>query len=390
MPELVTQVARDGAVHEGVQTRARNPAHPDRAVSIKAFPLPGGRVGVSVEDITASVKVLRMQAAGHKMLEGITAGDPLPEVLATLTRALEAHFPPARCTIRPMDSGSPAVEVESRGRWAWPIVNRDGRELGLFALEYPDPRSPTVEDLEVIERARYLAGIAIERRQLEDQLRELSAHVESIREDERTGIAREIHDDLGQALTALKMDLAWLGRRLADGRPEDGSVLRERIQGMSDLTDAVIERVRRISAELRPGVLDDLGLLAAFEWQGQEFEQRTEATCSIRSNFGDERLDPAVSTAVFRIFQEALTNVARHARAHHVDVTLVREDGHLTMTVQDDGVGIPAEAGQSLTALGLLGMRERARRLGGTASVLPAEEGGTVVRVRVPLAGGPR
>ena len=223
---------------------------------------------------------------------------------------------------------------------------------------------------------------------MEDQLRELSAHVESVREDERTGIAREIHDELGQALTALKMDLAWLARRVSGESSVSGMTLLEKISAMSDMTDGIIDRVRRISAELRPGVLDDLGLLAAVEWQGQQFELRTEVPCNIRSNLGEERVDRELSTAAFRIFQEALTNVSRHAGATHVAVRLEKNDGELTLEVRDDGVGIGPEASLSPRSLGLLGMRERARRLGGAVSVHAGPGGGTVVELHVPLARG--
>ncbi len=154
---------------------------------------------------------------------------------------------------------------------------------------------------------------------------------------------------------------------------------------MGEMTDDVIDRVRRISGELRPGVLDDLGLLAAIEWQAQDFEKRTGATCAIVSNVGDEPLDRVLSTGVFRIFQEALTNVARHAQADHVDVRLQRSAASLTLEVHDDGRGISPEAAQNLRSLGLLGMRERARRLGGVAHVRAAPGGGTIVTVEVPL-----
>src|SRR6185312_17295153 len=154
-----------------------------------------------------------------------------------------------------------------------------------------------------------LAAIAIERRELEDQLRALSAHMESALEAQRTGIAREIHDELGQSLTALKMDIAWILRRAA-GDTLDRDGLTERLRGMSGLADGMIQQVRKISAELRPGVLDDLGLVAAIEWQAQEFEERTGVACFVKSG-GEGSVDRSTSTAVFRIFQEALTNVTR-------------------------------------------------------------------------------
>jgi signal transduction histidine kinase len=209
-----------------------------------------------------------------------------------------------------------------------------------------------------------------------------------VREEERTGIAREIHDTLGQALTALKMDIAWIARRVSGSTSAAPEAILDKLQAMSRGADEVIDTVRRISAELRPGVLDDLGILAAIEWQGQQFEERTGAHCVIRSNLGGEHLDREISTAVFRIFQEALTNVARHAEATHVDVRLDRDGSCLRLEVQDDGKGIPPEAVHRATSLGLLGIRERARRLGGSASILPAEGKGTLLSLTLPLARG--
>jgi signal transduction histidine kinase len=275
-----------------------------------------------------------------------------------------------------------------RACWSTPVLTTDGRVLGTFALYYTEPRAPSDADMELLARAGHVTGIAIERRQLEDQLRALSQHAESVREDERTGIARAIHDELGQALTALKMDIAWIGRRLAS-TAIDREAISEKLDGMSQMTDEVIHQVRRISAELRPGVLDDLGLIAALEWQGQEFEKRTGTHCLVHSELGEEvQIDRNLSTAVFRIFQEALTNITRHAHARHVDVVLKQEGECLRLDVRDDGDGIPPEALHNPTSLGLLGMRERARQLGGTATVNGAPRRGTLVSLSVPLHRG--
>jgi signal transduction histidine kinase len=208
-----------------------------------------------------------------------------------------------------------------------------------------------------------------------------------VREQERTGIAREIHDELGQALTALSMDLAWIARRAGADSVLASDLLMEKVAPMLRMTEDVIKRVRRISAELRPGVLDDLGLLAAIEWQAQEFEKRAGVPCFIESNLGEERLERNLTTAVFRIFQEALTNVARHAQAGRVDISLSRDTACLRLEVRDDGTGISAEAARDGASLGLLGMRERARRLGGTAAIAPAAGQGTAVVIELPLPG---
>lgn len=273
-----------------------------------------------------------------------------------------------------------------RACWSTPILSRDGRVLATFACYYRECRAATEQGVRLIARATHIAGIAIESRQLEHQLRALSARVESAREDERTGIAREIHDELGQALTALKMDLVMLRHRSEREGGLTPATTRESLDGMGKMIDEMVDQVRSISSRLRPGLLDDLGLLAALRWQGDEFQKRTGAACSIESNVRDTQFGRDLSTAVFRIFQEALTNVARHARgARRVSVKLMQRDSTLRLEVHDDGVGITPERLHSPSALGLLGMRERARALGGFAKISGAPGEGTTVLVTVPL-----
>jgi signal transduction histidine kinase len=156
------------------------------------------------------------------------------------------------------------------------------------------------------------------------------------------------------------------------------------------MADDVIEQVRRISSELRPGVLDDLGLLAACEWLAHEFERRTGTPCRVRSNLGNEQLDPTLSTAFFRILQEALTNITRHAEAQRVEILLERDDGTLHLRVEDDGRGITADVLTSGKSLGLLGIRERARRIGGEASIGGGPGSGTTIEVRARILEWPR
>jgi PAS domain S-box-containing protein len=264
-----------------------------------------------------------------------------------------------------------------RACWSTPIRSADGHVLGTFAVYYREPKSPDAAARELIARAAHVAGIAIERRLLDDRLRALSERIDAAREDERTHIAREIHDELGQALTALKLDLAWVTHR------SQGEV-RGRVIDMAAATDALIDTVRRISSELRPGILDEIGLLAAIEWQGDEFSRRTQVPCVVRAEVGDLQLERNLATAVFRIFQEALTNITRHANATRVDVALRLERGHLRLEVADDGVGVP-EISPRNSSLGLLGMRERARRCGGDCTVRRREPRGTIVSLSVPL-----
>jgi len=206
--------------------------------------------------------------------------------------------------------------------------------------------------------------------------------VESVREEERVRIAREIHDELGQALTCMSMDLAFLDKQLPKGNAEAAA----RIQALATLVKETVKTVRRISAELRPSILDDLGLGAAVEWLAHDFETRTSIGCavSVPSNVA---ISAERGTVVFRMCQEALTNVARHAGASHVSIDLVEAGDTLTLEVRDNGRGITDEEVQRPGSLGLLGMRERAALLGGVAEVKGTPGQGTTVTVRVPLQG---
>jgi signal transduction histidine kinase len=266
-----------------------------------------------------------------------------------------------------------------RACWSMPLFGSDGRVLGTFAMYYRTVKSADAEARDLITRAAHVAGIAIERRQLDDQLRALSQRVEQAREEERTSIAREIHDELGQALTALKLDVAWVARRTR-AIPEAAAKLEEMARG----TDELLLTVRRISSELRPGVLDTVGLRAAIVWQAEEFTRRTGVPCVVKAEIGELQLERGLTTAAFRIFQEALTNVTRHAKATKVDVSLKLERGNLLLEVADDGVGVPDISPRS-SSLGLLGMRERARRCGGECTVKRREPSGTLVSLSVPL-----
>ncbi len=218
-----------------------------------------------------------------------------------------------------------------------------------------------------------------------EQLRALAASLQSAREEERSRIAREIHDNLGQALTGLKMSLSWLDKKLSevgDGVPPP--LLLNEIASMSKLIDAAIQMVREISAELRPGVLDDLGLVAAVEWQAQEFQTRMGIRCRFTSTLENITLDKEQSTAIFRILQETLTNVARHANATRVNITLRKKAGNLILEVRDNGRGITESEISNPRSLGLLGMRERALLLGGNVEISGTPGKGTAVTVKIP------
>lgn len=215
----------------------------------------------------------------------------------------------------------------------------------------------------------------------EEQLRELANRLQAVREDERRRIAIEIHDRLGQALTGIKLDVAWLERRLV---PADTA--RQRAQRTLRHIDAAIESVKRIGAELRPAVLDTLGLTAAIEWQADEFTARTGISCHLELPSKAPAVDDARSTALFRVVQEALTNVARHAGAHRVDIRLEQEDGQLVLEVADDGKGLGTGQTTGSRSLGIAGMRERLGVHGGRLRIASRQPSGTVLEARLPLA----
>jgi PAS domain S-box-containing protein len=215
-----------------------------------------------------------------------------------------------------------------------------------------------------------------------EQLRALAGRLQSVREEERKSIAREIHDELGQACTAIKMDLALISRKATKRQTR----LVKKVESTTELVDGMIATLRRIASELRPRTLDDLGLAAALEGQAQEFETRTGIRCRVALPQEALVLDPERSTAVFRIFQESLTNVARHARATRVEARLEREVNQIIFQVRDNGAGFDREEAKSRKSLGLVGMHERALLLNGELKVESAPGTGTTLTLRIPLS----
>lgn len=219
-------------------------------------------------------------------------------------------------------------------------------------------------------------------RESHERLRALSVYLQTVREEERTRIAREVHDELGQALTSCKLDLSWIAGRL----PRDLKPLVDKTRTLSAHIDSTIQTVRRISSELRPPVLDHLGLVAALEWQANDFQTRTGIKCDVHTNVRETLLDQDLSTSLFRIFQETLTNVIRHAGATQVSVDLKEADDRITLDVKDNGRGISREEISNSKSMGLLGMRERAALLGGIFKIGRLGRGnGTRVSVSVPV-----
>ena len=209
------------------------------------------------------------------------------------------------------------------------------------------------------------------------RLAELTAHIEQVKEEERTRIAREIHDDLGGNLTAIKMALAMLVNRLPAGQPE----LADKAAYVDSLVDRTIDAIHRITLDLRPSILD-FGIVAALEWQVAEFDKQMGVRCSFSCDDKDIELASDHAAALFRIFQEALTNIAKHAQASSVNVTLQRRRHEIVLAIADDGVGIAPADRLKPQSFGLRGMQERARALGGTMSLSQARGGGTIVTIK--------
>jgi PAS domain S-box-containing protein len=230
---------------------------------------------------------------------------------------------------------------------------------------------------DITERAK----VEEELRRAHDELRELAQAMHEVRESERTRIARELHDELGQALTALKMDVDLLGSTI----PADRADLLERTEAMRALLDSTVATTRRISADLRPLVLDDLGLGAAAEWLAQSFSQRTQTPCDLAVDAACAQLGEPHASALFRIMQESLTNVARHARASRVSVRLERAGDDTVLTVIDNGVGLDRSVRPNPRSFGLRGINERVMLLGGELRIDSRPGGGTTLVARIPI-----
>jgi PAS domain S-box-containing protein len=318
-----------------------------------------------------------------------------------------AHYPVDDCPIfKAFLEGLPC-RIDTEVFW-----RRDGSS---FPVEYSSHpiidggvvRGAVVTFVDITERKRAADALQRAKGELEErvgertlalatalkQVRELAARSEAVREEERTRIAREVHDELGSLLVALKMDVNWLDKRLSEQEQrslEAAGDMRERMrckcQNMSRLIENAVDNVGRIITDLRPSILDHQGLWAALEWQAQEFVQSAEMSLNWCMDVDDAPDPPEpLAMGVFRIFQEMLSNVGRHAHASHLDVRIAVQAGVLSLAVQDDGVGAPAQAFEAADAYGVMGMRERARHFGGDIRITSAPGQGTLMRLLIEL-----
>ena len=316
-------------------------------------------------------------------------------------------YPEAECPIFNAFRRGLPCRIDSEVFW-----RRDG---SCFAVEYSS--HPVIEDaqvrgavvtfVDITERRRAADALQRAKDQLEERVRErtlaletalrrvreLAAWSETVREDERTRIAREVHDELGSLLVALKMDVNWMDKRLSEQQqrsPEAAEDMRGRMrckcQNMSRLIENAVDNVGRIITDLRPSILDHQGLWAALEWQAQEFVASAELALDWCMAVDDTPEPPEpMAMAVFRIFQEMLSNVGRHAQARHLRVVITVAAGDLSLTVQDDGVGAPAQAFEAGDAYGVMGMRERAQHFGGRIDIASTPGEGTRMRLQLAL-----
>jgi PAS domain S-box-containing protein len=308
----------------------------------------------------------------HEQMIGLTPADLYAHDPAEGRAAWRRFFDAGRIHTVTRERRADGTPILIEGDYVC-LYDDDGRLTGHFGIQR-----------DITERTRQEEALRESEESLRrsrQELRDLAARLQTVREEERTRIARELHDELGQALTGLKLDLAWVRGRLTKQQGE----LSDRLQALVSRVDGTVDAVRRIATELRPGVLDLLGLVAAIEWQAQEFARRTGIETDLDIHSDHSPLDDTRATTVFRILQETLTNVARHAGANRVRISYTRTGDQLMLEVADNGRGIAQEQLAGRRSLGLVGIRERAIACGGELEIRGEPGQGTLVKVRIPL-----
>ena len=363
-----------------------------------------GVFGVDLEGLCVFIN-----PAGARMI-GMEPQQVLGQNMHTLTHHSHGdgkHYPMDDCPIYNAFREGQPCRIDSEVFW-----RSDGSSFPVEYSSYPvfdqgQVRGAVVTFVDITERKRAEDALHQAKNELElrvaertqaletalQQLRELAAWSEAVREEERTRIAREVHDELGSLLVALKMDVSWLDKRLSEQEQRlaaEAQSMREKMRGkcqnMSRLIENAVVNVGRIITDLRPSILDHQGLWDALAWQAQEFVQSAEQELRWCMEVNAQRVLPEpMSMAVFRIFQEMLSNVGRHARARMVDVDIVEREGWLHLSVEDDGCGAEAQVFESAQAYGIMGMRERARHFGGVIDIDSQTGRGTRMRLSMPL-----
>ncbi len=357
----------------------------------------------TAQDITARIQAEQSLRENEKEYRYLFEHNPLPMLIweADTMEILECNKEAVvkygygrselrRMTIqdlRPIDDGQFPEEAELAQdaygtivKKVWKHKKKNGDLIFMdvtgHIIAYKDKRCVFVMLNEVTEKLKAQEEI----RSSSHRLRELTRHLQSIREEERTRIAREIHDELGQQLTVLKIDVCWIQKRIATEEKH----IQEKLLSVLTVIDETVRTIRRIASDLRPGILDDLGLVAALEWQSQEFEKRTGTKCECHVHTTTFYPDKDLSTNIFRVFQEALTNITRHARATFVDTVLEEKDDCIELVIRDNGVGFDLKESKSRKSWGLVGMKERALMFNGELIIESRRGRGTTVTLRVP------
>jgi len=296
-----------------------------------------------------------------------------PEWIIDVTK--DPNFPRAKL----------AKNIGVKAGFAFPILI--GQEVvGVMEFFSAKAVKPDREMLAIMGQIGTQLGRVLERKRAQDQsevsqkiLRNLYLRLQEVREEERTRTAREVHDHLSQLLTTIKLELSLLDKKLSNYSSE----VKESTRQLLDMSNDAIHSVQRIAMDLRPPILDDLGLSEAIEWQVKEFKGRTGIGCKFFNEMNGLELDLERSTTLFRIFQETLTNIVRHSQATQVDVKLYACEENINLQVQDNGCGITEDQIQNLRSLGLLGMRERAMVWGGFVQITGAQDEGTTVTINI-------
>jgi signal transduction histidine kinase len=284
----------------------------------------------------------------------------------------------SRNITRPLNKLTAAASAIAGGNYSATVeVDYRNDELGKLG------RAFNTMAVHVRNAQKDLEQKVVQTEQMNEQLRNLSAHLQNIREEERIHIAREMHDELGQLLTGFKMDVSWLNKKLMEEDTEP--LVREKLQEMTNILDEAVKFVRNLAAELRPSILDDLGLIPALEWHSEEFQKRFNITVQFNSQADELNIPSVIATGLFRMYQESLTNVARHADAKKVTSTLEVSEDEICLSISDDGKGFDMHTASVRRTLGLLGMKERAAMIGGNLEIKSEPGKGTIVSISVPV-----
>ncbi|RYG45390.1 MAG: response regulator, partial [Chitinophagaceae bacterium] len=344
-------------------------ANPDDAMLIQTLLR---RSGMKFESVTASDEEEFLSAVKHDGYDVVLADNALPQYSSIEALKLIRTTNPSVAFILVTGTVSEefAVSIIQQGA--------DDYILKTNLTRLPAAIKNAIEKKRIqLEKERSQQEL----KQLNAELRTVSAHLEKIREEEQARIAREIHDQIGQQLTGLKMDISWL-RRMTNNHAEQTAIL-NKLDEISGNLDETVKTVRKVASDLRPSLLDDFGLVDALDWHSREFAQRSGIQVDLKPGDKDITVDPDIAIGIFRIYQEVLINVARHAEAGRVETSLAKNTEEITLIIADNGKGF--DTLQKKKTLGLLGMKERAQMIGGSFSINSKPGAGTTVIIRVPL-----